>query len=374
MKDGVEVLVDWLTFTVQGEQNSETVIRDRLGMDPDLFQSAPSVLSGYAKEQRFSDIHVCYNGIDRVNPVTGEVCFDSAKMGICVSMSGNGCRTFENLSALKPENVEGQIENSSLPFQALFQDIAADEHIHATRLDVACDDKHGYLSKEALFEAYDEYSTATDINTRSTYWRWIEGRKGRNGGSAGFTFYIGAPSSDFRLKFYDKAVEQTEKTGQEYLGHWLRCEMKMKDKNADSFIQQAATSGVSVGELAAEVLNDKVAFVELDDSNISRCTVCAWWSNFVSTVKSVVLVARETIQHPVERIALWVRRQMACSLRIIQATMGFFELGDIIKEADGRLSAKQRALIRDYNALRHARQKEAAVSVLPPLPALPVFA
>lgn len=364
MKDGVEVVVDWLTFTVHDVNDPETVIRDRLGMNPDLFQDSKSVLSGYAKEQRFSDIHVCYNGIDRVNSVTGETCFDSARMGVCVSMSGNGCRTFENLSALKPGGVEGQAQNTSLPFQALFQDIASDDHIHATRLDVACDDKRGYLSKEALFDAYHEDA----INTRSTKWNWIEGKAGRKGRDTGFTFYIGSEKSDFRLKFYDKAAQQ----GLEE--HWLRCEMKMKDENADAFIQQAAVSGVSVGELAAEVLNDKVAFVEKDDSNISRCTVCAWWSDFVSTVKSVALVAREAIQHPVERIALWVRRQMACSLRIIEETMGFFELGDIIKEAESRLSAKQRALIQDYNALRQARQKEADVLISPLLPALPVFA
>ena len=362
MKDGVEVLIDWLTFTVHGTDDPAAVIRDKLGMDPDLFQLASSVLSGYSAEQRFSDIHVCYGGETRVNRTTGEVCFDSERMGVCVSMSGNGCRTFENLSHLKPENVQGQTENISLPFCSLFQTIAADENIHATRLDVACDDKHGYLDKEKLFDCY--YNDA--LNTRSTKWNWIEGKAGRKGRDTGFTFYVGSASSDFRLRIYDKAAQQNLDQ------HWIRCEMKMKDAHADAFIKQAAVSGASVGELAAEVLNDKVAFVELDDSNISRCTVCSWWSDFVSTVKSVHLVAREAIQHPVQKIAQWLRYQVGCSLRIVKETMGYMELRNIIEEAEDRLSMKQRALIKDYNALQYARGA-GPVQIHPPLPALPVF-
>ncbi len=39
---------------------------------------------------------------------------------------------------------------------------------------------------------------------------------------AGSTVYIGAPSSDFRIRIYDKALEQGVD------GHWIRVELVMR--------------------------------------------------------------------------------------------------------------------------------------------------
>ncbi len=85
-----QVLIDWLTFSVKKDDPNE-VIRDYLGLDPSLFQETGYSLLGYNRVMRFSDICVCYE--PRENDY-----FKS--MGVCVSMSGNGCRTFETMSKL----------------------------------------------------------------------------------------------------------------------------------------------------------------------------------------------------------------------------------------------------------------------------------
>ena len=54
-----QVLVDWLTFSVK-EQDPAKVIREYLGLDPELFQDAGYGLLGYNRVLRFSDICVCY--------------------------------------------------------------------------------------------------------------------------------------------------------------------------------------------------------------------------------------------------------------------------------------------------------------------------
>ncbi len=54
-----QVLIDWLTFSVK-KNNPREVIRDYLGLDPDLFQDIGYSLLGYNKVLRFSDICVCY--------------------------------------------------------------------------------------------------------------------------------------------------------------------------------------------------------------------------------------------------------------------------------------------------------------------------
>lgn len=92
-------------------------------------------------------------------------------------------------------------------------------------------------------------------------------------------------------------------------GHWLRVELVMRHKNSAAFVSQAVACE-SIGRLTAQVINDKFSFIERDDSNITRCTVCAWWLRFVDELESVRLVARCVIQHRVELIDDWVINQV----------------------------------------------------------------
>ncbi len=85
-----EVLVDWLTFSVK-EKDPAKVIREYLGMDPSLLQDIGYGLMGYNRVLRFSDICVCSEGREDNH---------FHDMGVCVSMLGNGCRSFETMSKL----------------------------------------------------------------------------------------------------------------------------------------------------------------------------------------------------------------------------------------------------------------------------------
>jgi len=165
---------------------------------------------------------------------------------------------------------------------------------------------------------------------------------------SGATAYLGAPSSSFRVRIYDKALEQGEP------GHWVRVELVMRSKNANAFVEQMTTSE-NVGKLAAQVINDKFSFIDRDDSNITRCTVCPWWQSFVDELESVRLVAREVIQHTVEQIGSWVEAQVGPSLAILFQTMGWPYIFELAKDSARRLSDKQISLVTDYNSLQLAR-------------------
>ena len=320
-----QVLVDWLTFSVK-EKDPAIVIQEYLGMEPELFQDAGYGLLGYNRVLRFSDICVCYEG--RENKFFKD-------MGVCVSMSGNGCRTFETMSKLTRDK-------GTSPFPVLFQHLRADESANVSRIDIACDDQDGYLNMEQIVEKVQ----TNELNSRMTKRSVIVSYDGTR--RSGSTVYIGAPSSDFRIRIYDKALEE----GVE--GHWVRVELVMRQKNANAFIEQAV-SAPSIGKLAAQVVNDKLSFIERDDSNISRYTVCDWWREFVDELEAVRLVARCVVQHSVERIENWVDAQIGPSLAIITRTLGWPHLFEIAHTAVSRLSQKQSALIADYNALQNAR-------------------
>ena len=326
-----QVLVDWLTFSVK-EQDPAKVIREYLGLDPELFQDAGYGLLGYNRVLRVSAICVCYE------PRENDFFRD---MGVCVSMSGNGCRAFETMSKLT------QAGQDSV-FPTLFQLLAADETANVSRIDIACDDRKGFLNMEEIVEKVQ----ANEINSRMTKRSVIVSFDGTQ--RSGSTIYLGAPSSDFRVRIYDKALEEGVD------GHWIRVELVMRHKNAAAFVAQM-NSAPSVGKLAAQVVNDKFSFIERDDSNITRCTVCGWWQSFVDELESVRLVARCVVQHSVERIENWIESQVGPSLAVILNTLGWPHLFELARAAAGRLSARQLSLISDYNALQTARLQAAVL-------------
>ena len=322
-----EVLIDWLSFTVKTD-DPISVIRDYLGMDPDLFQDPGYSINGYLRCKAFSNIMVCYEGRENA--------FFS-NMGVCVSMSGNGCRTFETYSRYSTTGDTG-----TSPFSCLFSKLANNEDVHITRLDVACDDHAGILDMEELRYRYQEHLIRTRCNKKT----FEDGQDGKK--EAGKTLYIGSKSSSFRTRIYDKSLEM----GVE--GPWIRVEMVMREKNGDAFVSKLV-DGVEIGTLAAQVLNDKLAFINDDDSNISRCSICGWWLEFVEEVEKVRLVARCVIQHSVEHLTDWINTQVAPTLYIIAKTLGFPYVWKLTEQASQRLSPKQEALITDWNSLKSAR-------------------
>lgn len=327
-----QVLIDWLTFSVK-EKDPDKVIQTYLGLDPSLFQDTGfTQFMGYSKVQRFSDILVCSEGREDDN---------FHDMGVCVSMSGNGCRTFETMSKLTLDLKDKQ-GTQSVAFPALFQLLASDADANVSRIDIACDDRAGHLNMDDILNKVQTNEVNSRMAKRSTVISF-DGTQ-RNGATA----YIGAPSSSFRVRIYDKALEQGEP------GHWVRVELVMRGKNSKSFVEQM-TGSENVGKLAAQVINDKFSFIDRDDSNITRCTVCPWWQSFVDELESVRLVAREVIQHTVEQIGNWVEAQVGPSLAILFQTMGWPYIFELAKDSAKRLSDKQISLVTDYNSLQFAR-------------------
>lgn len=343
MRSGVDVLIDYFTFTVKEADSPQQVIRDWLGMDVALFQDGEySVLRGYSRMMWFANIYVAYSGRDQVDKQTGHLVFDGQKMGVCVSMSGNGCRTFERFSS--------RAHDADSAFPSLFADIAANDSVNVSRCDVACDDTSGFLDLEDVRDRVEHEGVNSRLRKRAVYLNYA------NNEYEGVGIYIGSEKSDFRIRFYDKALEQGVD------GHWVRCELVFRHEESLGFVQTLVQSAVAVGELAAQVLNDKCAFIYRDDVNITRCTVCEWWAAFVDTVKSVALVSRKRVQRPVERVAEWFRHSCGPSVTMLARTLGFGWFAAVARDSADRLGPKREALIRDFNALR----RESAVPTFSP--------
>ena len=327
-------------------------------MEPDLFERVPYGINGYLLSMRFSSIIVCYNGYDNDF-------FSRDDMGVCVSMSGDGCRTFERFSSLGFTRLFRKLFENMVEVREDSGEVAVTLKkptncvCNVSRIDVACDDKardgkSGLLDISLIEE---KACVLHEFNSRMTDVTDYRRKKGKCW--AGHSVYIGSEKSLFRMRIYDKALEQKQDGNwkESVKDHWVRVEMVMRDENARGFVAQAAQAE-SIGKLAAQVLNDKFRFIERDNKNISRCSVSDWWASFVDEVEAVVIWSRSAIQHSVHRIDNWLRWQVSTSMAVIVATLGYGWLRDIVVQGQGRLSPKQEALIRDFHAHKAAVEAE----------------
>lgn len=320
------VLIDWLTFTVKDCSDPYWVISWFLGMDGSLFQEMPYGLNGYDHCLRFNDIMVLYAPRENEN---------FQNMGVCVSMSGNGCRAFEMHSKLALDGCTDQQGTGSIAFPALFQLICAN-NCNVSRVDLACDDKEGLLSMSDIVQACMD----NNVNSRMQKRQIVQSFDGVD--NSGTTVYFGAPSSDFRVRIYDKAKEQGD-----FKGHWIRVELVMRGKNAMGFVDNFVNCE-SIGKLATGIINDKFSFIDRDDVNISRCSVSGWWLEFLGSLEAIQIFTRELCTHSVEEVADWAVRQLAPSLGMLYKAKGSAWLSEFLKDGFQRLSNKQLTLIEDY--------------------------
>lgn len=315
--------IDWLTFTVKQQENPRAVIRQYLKMDENLFSLQAWGKFGYRQSLTFDGIVVFFD------PAEGR----KMEMGVCVSMSGAGCRTFEKFTTW--DAVE------TTPFMAFMAAAYIDDMVHFTRVDLAVDDKDGYLDLETITHHIETDEINSRIRHRTFYKSYV------GAGHSGTTAYIGAPASDFRIRFYDKAKEHYKPDQPEFFSHWVRCEIVMRGKNADGCVA-ALCNTEDLGYLASSILKDKLAFIYRDNDNISRCTVCDWWLEFVGCVAGIKLVMKEDVPHKLERSLEWVILQVAPTLSMISEAKGFFKIREILEMGAERRSPKLQALLDDY--------------------------
>lgn len=333
-------LIDYLTVRWAGKQDPDLVIEQLLGLDPALFEMREfSPLPGYRRSKAFGGIAVCYDspGLFPDSKRSDRDSKSSEQMGVCVSMPGSGCRTYENMSVFRFKQ-DGA-------FAYLLNMVYLNPDINVTRVDLAVDDHSGTLDMDTIIQ----YKSDRGIDSRiTTFDVHISEREGQYRGQ---TLYIGAPSSPFRIRIYDKAKEQFEPGEPGYNNPWVRVEMVMRGKLAQGFVAAYCNSD-DLGQLASGILNDHIRFIERDDSNITRCSTAQFWLDFLESVAAVKLLLPEPMQHTIERSKDWLMYQIAPSLAMYEQAYGTGGLIELLKFGRQRMSAKHRAILEDYQQRR----------------------
>lgn len=235
-------LVDYLTVRFRGYEVEH--VQALIGMSDVPWQEMEHGHNGYPDG-------IFHNGVS--------IYFGASEsMGVCLNMSGQGCRAYET--------------NGSNDWLGLFRLIndAPDDVIKITRLDMAFDDHTGVLDMSEMLTDL----TCCFFRSRARHWEVRYGTKGTS-------LYIGSESSNMFVRIYDKAAERGFDPEEV---HWLRIEMQMRDVNAKGYIRGLlASSDMSLQ--FRSVLRNYVCFLKpSEDTNKSRWELAEYWSNFLDNV------------------------------------------------------------------------------------------
>lgn len=265
------VIYDWLTFTTKIHSLSNVV--ELLGLQNVKFQDMKGRYC-YQDRLNFGGINIMYNGREG--------------MGICVEMSGQGCRDFETY---------GNGDYKSI-FELIIDNYSDDPEkrgMNITRLDVAYDDYIGLLDLNYLMYSAQKghyVSRCKDIEV-------IYSNKGCS------VCHGSRLQSAVYIRIYDKKLER----GRDDLDHWVRCEMKLKDDCARGFIKLSG----DIRKNYFDVLNNYLRYVISSDNTTNKCMVetSPEWLQFIESWETVSIFDKPGVNYNFSNLFGYVNNQLS---------------------------------------------------------------
>lgn len=242
------ILVDWFSCSFPQILN-EIDMLNFLELPASLNWEVKRGPYGYKNQLKFNNLSICWG-----HPVNN---------GCFVEMTGAGCRTYETYSDSKSVYYLLQkIQNVSY---------------HISRLDLAFDDHTNIfdiwkMKKDVECKNY--VSTCKDPE--------IEIKYGTEYG--GITIYFGKPSSNARIRIYDKAKQLNKDE------HWNRIELQLRNEYAmetSKLLLEKSSGDVFRGLLSKRVTMKKP---NKKDSNKSRWENREYWDEIVQGCEKISLI------------------------------------------------------------------------------------
>lgn len=304
------ILFDWLTVSCKEEDPWYWVTL--LHMEDLAWTAMEKGRHGYRNGIYFGSISILYDG----NP----------DMGVCLDMSGQGCRTFE--------------EYGSGDFIGLFRLFSQDDRFHITRLDVAFDDHSGILDIRQLFHDTDDQDGGQQFVSK---FRKSKIEKSFQDGRSGISIYHGSEQSEIMIRIYDKAAERGLPEEQ----HWVRVELQLRRDRASQFAFAAVSE--PVGTLFRGVLVNYVRYVDDPgaDSNRWRWPMKAYWEELIDQVGRISIFVKPGVEYNIRQLDHYVFDQAA---NAIGASIDIYGAPFFMEQIQKRRSdnPKYRRLVEQY--------------------------
>lgn len=265
-------LIDWLTVVFHGCHADE--VQSLLGLTGVEWVTKSSFINGYPMDSSFSNIHIRWGADDarfyRDSYDKNGVFHSAASkartdMGICLDMSGQGCRSFEEFSNLSW-------------FELIERIFRYGGRISVTRLDLAYDDHSGLLNIWQMKRDVEDRNYISKSKKSLIIWSDDQEQD-----IQGLTLQIGSKSSPVLIRIYDKAAERG--WGKER--HWIRVELQLRDDRSHEALK-LLFKRESVGMVASGIIRNYCCFVTpTADTNRSRWPIAEYWQRVLEGMEKL---------------------------------------------------------------------------------------
>ncbi len=310
-------LVDWLTFTVHGATVFD--VKSLLGMtSPDIpWEETEKFRNGYPLQCYWNGVTISY-GADQErfykNPAMART-----DMGICVNLSGKGCRCYESYGDGNWSKFFGEL--FTLRKSGWREKNGRIYSYNITRLDLAYDDHFG------LLRMADMERDVRDRNyvSRSKYSEILWSDNQVND-IQGMTIQIGSDKSDVKIRIYDKAAERGFNDR-----HWIRCELQLRDDRASEAVKHLIDYQ-HIGQTVSGILRNYLTFrVPSQDTNKSRWAVAPYWENVLCNMEKISLWISPGEPYNFAKTEHWLMKQYGQAIVVMDQLHDPFYLVDTCK-------------------------------------------
>lgn len=306
-------LIDWLTFT------TKVYSIDQIAELMDIKSVLPLMIE--QKGYWFYENALTNGGITFLY---------GGKDTMCVSLSGQGCRTFETFSKLS--------------WEMLFEELICKEEttFNVTRLDIACDVFNGDLRLD-LIKRYSDKFISGDKRFIRTKFEYCDCRNTTDG----LTVTYGAMTSNFRVRIYDKAKERGY--SEEDKMDWKRCEIQIRKENCKYAIMALLNNG-SFGETFCSILTNYINFIKASTTRKVNDKNQTWWDTFIKKANAIRIYTRVEEEYNRRKLDRFLNNNCSSSIKTAYEIGGIKAIENIIKNAKP-LNNKQKFLINKYKGV-----------------------
>ena len=306
------VCYDFLTFS--SKIHSTTSIIQLLGLEDISFESLKGFY-GYRDRLYFDGISIHFNG--------------SEDMGICVEMSGKGCRSFETFGNGDYDLIFSEILDN-------YNEDPDKRQMNITRIDIAYDDFNKVLDLDQLSnDTLKHY-----FSSRFKDYQVIFGNKGR-------AVNHGSNKSNVYIRCYDKRLEQHV---EDKIEHWVRMELQIRAECALGFIQMYE----DIVDRYFLVLNRYLRYTvpTKNTTNMSMVATAPYWLKFIENEENKAIFTKPADNYNVLKLRSFITEQVSGAVSTYIDIFGVNQfLVDVQNARKGKtLNSKYKALKQENNA------------------------
>lgn len=211
------ILVDWLTYTNKESDLQET--KNFLGLDSCKWIAGKGSKLHYEFTEILEGITIHYTISD----------LPKYNAGVCVEMTGTGCRTFETHTTLSKYTENTEHSNFDFLFNQL-SEMILDDAVNVTRVDLAYDDFIGVIDLPLM----EDFTRRGWYTSRLSRWALESSGDNHDTDHLGVNIYHGSRGGNVQFRCYDKRVERKRYD----LEHWVRFEIQMRHEAAVNYIKK----------------------------------------------------------------------------------------------------------------------------------------